>query len=382
MKKIKKTFIALTLLFSFSLPSFALSWSGVIDNTTKFTENHDFSEPGLEQSNGVYLSLRTPLSKKGSLVFDAEALYKYNLKCAFQTNTSSFKNIVDCDLFRLSGLWKLGNGTLNFNAGRFFVNDSNGIVYNQISDGLLLSYTARKIDLKFYAGYTGLLNRMNVSMTENALVSKENDNFYRLCPQYIPVSIDFSYKSLFNKHTLGIQGEAFFPLSEKLTQKTYGSLYLKGPVANSGSYDASFTLGVVKFEKIMLDAKADFNYFVSNGMITAGLEYLSSASDSMLAFTSITSRTVTNDSLFAGGIIPKVAYMYAKGKLYASVTGKGIIAMSDNNTKFHGIDASGTVVINVFSDLQISGILDAFIGFDEAKNASNYAATLKAALQF
>ena len=74
MKKTKKTFIALTLLFSFSLPSFALSWSGVIDNTTKFTENHDFSEPGLEQSNGVYLSLRTPLSKKGSLVFDAEAL--------------------------------------------------------------------------------------------------------------------------------------------------------------------------------------------------------------------------------------------------------------------------------------------------------------------
>ena len=91
---------------------------------------------------------------------------------------------------------------------------------------------------------------------------------------------------------------------------------------------------------------------------------------------------MTNDSLFAGGIIPKVAYMYAKGKIYASVTGKGIIAMSDNNTKFHGIDASGTVVINVFSDLQISGILDAFIGFDEAKNASNYAATLKAALQF
>ena len=60
MKKTKKTFIALTLLFSFSFPSFALSWSGVIDNTTKFTENHDFSEPGLEQSNGVYLSLRTP----------------------------------------------------------------------------------------------------------------------------------------------------------------------------------------------------------------------------------------------------------------------------------------------------------------------------------
>ena len=157
---------------------------------------------------------------------------------------------------------------------------------------------------------------------------------------------------------------------------------MTGPVANLVSYSAIFTVGAVKFEKFMLDGKADFNYFVKNGMITAGLEYVSSASDSLLAFSPVTSRTVTNDALFAGGIIPKLAYMYAKGKLFASVTGKGIIAMADNNTKFHGFDASGTIVINVLSDLQITGIVDAFIGLDDAKNASNYAATLKAALQF
>ena len=382
MKKTKKTFIVLSLLFSLGVPSFAVSWSGLIDNTTKFTENHDFSEPGLEQSNGIYLSLRAPISKKGSLVFDVEALYKYNLKCAFKTNTSTFKNIVDSDLFRLSGSWKLGKGMLNMNLGRFFVIDSNGIVFNQISDGLLLVYNAKKVDFKFYAGYTGLLNRLNVSMTENVIVTEEKEDLYRLCPQYIPVTANFSYKTLFNKHTIGIQAEAFFPVSDKLTQKTYGTVYLTGPVANLGSYSAIFTVGAVKFEKFMLDGKADFNYFVKNGMITAGLEYVSFASDSLLAFSPVTSRTVTNDALFAGGIIPKLAYMYAKGKLFASVTGKGIIAMADNNTKFHGFDASGTIVINVLSDLQITGIVDAFIGLDDAKNASNYAATLKAALQF
>ena len=190
MKKINKTFIALSVLFSFCLPSFALSWSGVIDNTTKISENHDFTVPVLEQSNGIYLSLRAPISKKGSLVFDAEALYKYNLKYAFKTNTSTFKNIVDSDLFRLSGSWKLGNGMLNMNAGRFYVNDSNGIVFNQISDGLLLAYNAKKFDAKLYGGYTGLLNSFNVSMVENTIVPEKNKDFYSLCPQYIPVMAD------------------------------------------------------------------------------------------------------------------------------------------------------------------------------------------------
>ncbi len=383
MKKIERSFIVfLTILFYFCAPSFAVSWAGVIDNTTKFSENHDFSEPAMEQSNGVYLSVRAPISEKGSLVFDAEVLYKYNLKAAFKTNKTTFKNIVDCDLLRLSGSWKLGNGTFNMNAGRFFANDSNGTVFNQISDGLSLVYSAKKIDFKVYAGYTGLLNRINVSMTDNAVVAEDKDDFYRLCPQYIPVIADFSYKTLFNRHTIGLQGEAFFPVSDKLSQKTYGTIYLRGPISTNSSYSAFFTVGAVKFEKFMLDGSLDFNVFISNGMITAGAEYLSSASDSLIAFTSITSRTVTNDPLFAGGVIPKISYMYAKGKLYASITGKGVISMANNNTKFHGIDASGTVVFNIFSDLQITGIIDAFIGMDEAKKSSNYAATLKAALQF
>lgn len=382
MKKTNKTFIALSVLFSFCLPSFALSWSGVIDNTTKISENHDFTVPVLEQSNGIYLSLRAPISKKGSLVFDAEALYKYNLKYAFKTNTSTFKNIVDSDLFRLSGSWKLGNGMLNMNAGRFYVNDSNGIVFNQISDGLLLAYNAKKFDAKLYGGYTGLLNSFNVSMVENTIVPEKNKDFYSLCPQYIPVMADFSYKTLFNKHTVGILGEAFIPVSTVYKQKMYGSVYLKGPVSTWGSYSVVFTAGTVEFKKFMFDGKADFNVYVPKGMITAGAEYLSSANENILTFTGITSRTITNDSRFNGGIIPKLSYMFVKRNLYASVTGKGVIGITKADTKFHGIDVSGSVIFNILSDLQISCIIDTFTGFDDYKKAGNYAATLKAALQF
>lgn len=383
MKKTGKTFIVfLTVLFCLCAPSFAVSWSGLIDNTTKFSENHDFSEPALEQSNGIYLSIRVPVSKKGSLVFDAEALYKYNLKCAFKKNTSTFTNIVDSDLFRLSGAWKLGNGMLNMNFGRFFVNDSNGIVFNQISDGLLLTYNAKKFDARVYAGYTGLLNSLNVSMVENALVPQKNKDFYSLCPQYIPIIADFSYKTLFNKHTVGILGEMFMPVSDKYTQKTYGSLYLKGPVSTWGSYSVVFTAGAVEFKKFMFDGKADLNVYVKNGMVTGGVEYLSSENDNMLAFTGMTSRTVTNDALFSGGVIPKVSYMFVKGNLFASVTGKGVIGITRTETKFQGIDVSGSIIFNVMSDLQLSCIIDTFTGFDDYKKAGNYAATLKAALQF
>ena len=57
--------------------AFALSWSGLIDNNSRFSANDDFSVIGLNQSNGIYLSLNSPISKTGNVKFSAEALYKY-----------------------------------------------------------------------------------------------------------------------------------------------------------------------------------------------------------------------------------------------------------------------------------------------------------------
>ena len=71
-----------------------------------------------------------------------------------------------------------------------------------------------------------------------------------------------------------------------------------------------------------------------------------------------------------------------------SVTGKGVIQMGDE-TKFHGVDVTASLICNVFSDLQVGCDLGAFVAVDkDVKNAikaskSNvYYATLKASLAF
>ena len=167
--------------------AFAFSWGGMLDNASKVSANNDFSAIVFNQSNGIYLNLSANLKPDASLRFSAEGLYKYNLNCDFKE--------------KLSGNWTIAGGNLALSAGRFRYSDYSASVFSQTSDGLYLSYDNLKLKASLYGGYTGLLNRLNVSMVENEYEDKEQ--IYALCPKYIPVLADFSYKALFETHTVG-----------------------------------------------------------------------------------------------------------------------------------------------------------------------------------
>lgn len=384
----KKLIIAgLLVIAGLFTPAFTLSWSGLIDNNTKLSANNDFSVLKLNQSNGIYLSLSVPIND--NLDFAGEILGKFVLDQNFKTNANSIKFIADSDLLRLQGQWELGNGILSLKAGRFYVSDFTGAAFAQTSDGLSLDYNMSNMSFSVYGGYTGLLNRLNVSMVDNNIAATSDSrpakdvNFYALCPQYVPVIADFTYKTLFKKHTLGIQAEMFIPVSDKLANKAYGTVTLKGPVTEVITYEAAFTGGLIKFQNFMFDSYANVNLFlIQNTMITAGCEVLSWANAAMIAYVPVTSRTITADSSFAGGILPKASVMYAKDRLYGLATVKGVLAMAGSEAKFHGIDISGSVVYNLFSDLQIGCDLAAFLGLDTFSQTSNYSATIKASLAF
>lgn len=384
----KKILIAsLLVIAGLFAPAFAMSWSGLIDNNSKLSENHDFSELKLNQSNGVYLSLSAPIND--NLSFGGEILYKFVLDANFKANTNSIKHIADCDLLHLTGTWLAGNGILGLKAGRFYASDLTGAAFSQTSDGIYLSYHLSKMSFNLYAGYTGLLNRLNVSMADNSAAAALDGRpakdvmIYALCPMYIPVIVDFSYNTLFQKHTLSLQGEMFIPVNDKLSNKLYGTLSLKGPFSTTVGYNAAFTFGLLKFEKIMFDADVNLNlYMIKNSMLTAGCEVVSWANGSLISFVPVTSRSFTADSSFAGGVLPKLSFMFAKNSFYGSLTGKGVIAMGASDAKFHGIDIAGSAVCNVLSDVQIGCDVAVFIGLDTFKQNSNYSATLKASLAF
>ncbi len=380
----KKIILTVLLAVSCAFSSLtALSWSGVIDNTSKLSLDDSFKPTVFNQTNGIYLSLSSKLNEEGTLRFVTEGLFKVNPIMDLNNNKTTLKFIADVDLLKLSGDWAVGSGNLALSAGRFQFSDFSGVVFSQVSDGLYLNYKTAKIRTSFYAGYTGLLNALNVSMVGNQLDA--DDNFYALCPKYVPVLADFSYKGLFGSNTIGLQAACFIPVSDENSMKAYGTFILNGQFGNIGSYDARFTLGTIKFEDFMLNAKLDANFFVSStAMLTAGVEYVSGNQGNIKAFETITSRTF-GSGLYSpkgnGVIIPKLGVMYSNGKVYASLTERGIIAMSEDETKFDGLDTSATITYKLFSDVLLGCDIGAYNCFDPKENTQYYA-TIKASLAF
>ena len=384
MKKIiVSSVLAVTCLLS---SAFAFSWSGLVDNNTKISENHDFSKPVLNQSNGVYLSGYSNIGDAGNMRFTAEALYKYSFNYDIKDNKSDLKNVADLDLFKFAGEWTVGPGKVSLSAGRFQYSDFSDAVFKQVSDGLYINFNNAKMKGAVYAGYTGLLNRLNVSMVDNE--TKDDDNFYALCPKYVPVLADFSYKALLDTNTIGLQGAFYLPLSDDYTMKAYGTFILNGYIGKMGSYDARVTVGSEKpkgkdsFDGVMLDAKLDTSFYLNSvSMVNIGGEYVSGEQGDIKPFVTVSSRSFGGAPFYNGVIVPKVGLMYAAGKIYANVTERVIISMPKDEAKLDGFDTSASVVYNLFSDLQLGCNLGAYI-CKETKENSNYYATLKASLAF
>ena len=143
-------------------------------------------------------------------------------------------------------------------------------------------------------------------------------------------------------------------------------------------------------KNLMLDAGLDLNFYLSStAMMGIGGEFRSFDSEPLVSFVSITSRSVTTDPLFTGGVLPKLSFIFAKDNMLTSLTGKGVLAMTADDVKFHGLDTTFSFIYNIFSDLQVGCDVGAFVGIDkEVKdfvkdNKSNvYYATVKASLAF
>ena len=371
-------------------PMFALTWNGVLDNTSKASLNDDFSAISLYQSNGVHLSVNAPFNASGTMKLVAEGSFKYNLNCLLADSNSNpaFKMIADCDLFKFSGKWMVGKGIVAVDLGRFTISDISGYAFAQKSDGLSVSYDALKYKFGAYVGYTGFQNRLNVSMLNNPA---DDANFYGLTAAYVPVMFNVTYKTLFETNTVGFQTEVFIPMSEDYKQKyAYVTLMMNGPLGVFGAYTLKGTVGLADLKDLMIDGGLDVNFYLANAAILViGGEFRSFEADPLHSFVSISDRSVTTDPLFAGGVLPKLSVIFAKNRALASVTGKGVLSMSKEEIKFHGVDATVNFIYNIFSDLQVGCDVGAFVATDSdvktyiKDNKSNiYYATIKASLAF
>lgn len=360
--------IALTFIIA---SSFAASWSGVLDNNTKLFTT-DFDKMAITQSNGIFLSTNVPINE--TFRFSGEVLYKYNLN-AMESKTD-FQNIVDADLIKLNGLWKMGTSNLSFDAGRFIISDLSSTVFSQTSDGVNVNYETAKWKVGAYVGYTGLLNSLNVSMTD--LTISKND-FYNLTVAYVPASVNFAYTSLFGSNVIGAQAYYFLGITEGLTNKLYGEISLSGPVSTSGSYSTSVVAGL-NDKDFMLFAKADYSAFISKKTIVGGgIDFATKN------FVTITAKTASsNGTPLSGVLVPRINGMFVSDKFIATLNEKIVFSIPQNQPDksfdFVGLDSAITVLYNIFSDLQVGCDVGAFVSKEKGQNL--FSVTAKATLVF
>jgi len=374
----KKILCALSVLAVLSASLAAFTWSGLVDNTTKGTSS-DFSVIGLNQSNGLYLSMNT--GRSGALSFSAEGLYKYNYSKT--GDVSSFTNIVDVDLLKLSGRWAVSSGYINLSAGRFSLGDSSGVVFSQTSDGLYLSYETSTVKTAFYGGYTGLLNSLNVSM--NAKGTGTNTQFYNLSASYIPLSAEIAYSFVSGSGSVGLQALYFIDPINDLQSQFYSTLSFRGSFLSSGSYSLAATVGSTEFNNLMMYVKASCSYIVAGcGILSIGGEYASGKQGPFSAFNTITSRTACNlggGTSTSGIIMPVISAAYVNRSVYASLNEKIVSVMPEDEIKFEGFDTGLNIIYNLFSDVQLCVDINAFIDINDS-SLNYYSGTIKASLAF
>lgn len=382
MKKIhlaKKIITAVSLTIFSAVSISALTWSGVIDDSTKLSTT-DFSTSNLSQSNGIYLSLNSKFDDLG-LRFSSECSYKYSLNVPFTSSPSAtFINIVDLSLLKLSGKWALPGGSFSANLGRFSYSDLSGTVFTQNSDGIHLSYDTLKTSASLYAGYTGLINSLNVSMVDSYFYEYD---FYNLCAGYIPVVANFSYKSFFHTNTISFQLSGFLEPKKEFSSKYYAALSLSGPIKTLGQYSFSTVLGTQEFKDMMLYSSLNLTFFLSKVMFGAGIEYASGNQFGLSPFKTITYQTGYSSA--AGGeksavILPKISGTLASANFSLSLAEKLVVSAPDA-FYLSGLESNCNFIINVFSDLQVSSSLLIYADFAD-RQLNNYSLSAGFIMQF
>lgn len=371
----KKLIISIcTVLCLFVTPLTAVEWGGLLFNDSGVS-TPDFKDITVKQSDGISLWLKTPLGTNSGFYFSTEALYKFNLEINKDAGTS-FTQIVDLPLLKVSGDIAAGPGLLSLNAGRFFYVDGSTAVISQVVDGVSVSYTLPVVKVGAFAGYTGLLNGLNVSMA----VSPEKDNqIYNMAYPYLPLGGFVELPALGGNQSLELDAYYLLDLGSAKNNLCYANLVLSGPIANSVYYNAATSLGFINFKSMMNYSALSFLVFPSNSIsLNAGVTFGSAADQG--TFASFTSLSPVSFAA-AGKITPKVGLTFTTETLCFDLGGNFVLLYDAGKYSPSNTDWNIGVIYNIFSDLQVGFSADASIDLTEAK-ANNFNVKLNISLAF
>ncbi len=366
-------------------PLAALEWGGIVNNETEaYTSGFSASEATAVQSNGAYLWMNTALNRSKNLFFSGEVLYKYYFS-AYSGNTA-FTNIIDLNLFKFSFEENIGSGSLQLALGRCPVSDMTGAVFSQTCDGFSAKLSLPSAIFSAYAGYTGLLNGLNVNILDKNWSYAKDGNFYTTADAYIPISASAEFPVLFGNQTLAVQLNTFIDTEGNSASRYYANILMSGPIANELYYSAVTCFGTMNFNGLMnYSAVSVVCYPMESMSFLCGLEYASGKYGIFENFIGFTARTAFNSMSSpqtSNILMPKISFSFALGRMFAGFTGKYVMTYTENQMSSGGVEIGLSFSYGIFSDLQLGLDTNAFIDLRDSGDDNKFYAKLYAALSF
>ena len=400
MKTLKKHIITIgTSLILLASQAFSVDFGGSLNNNTKFStptlpEDSFFDDFSLKQQDSLNAWLRIPFNNSGThyLVAQVSGMWQYDIP-SLDENDGDSTWIFDLDLLKYSNFIPLSSGSLQINAGRFFVSDTTSIIFSQVADGLNLSYSGNVFDISVYGAYTGLLNAQNVTIlnASDSEYSFDSDKVYDFAAPYIVSSLTLELPYLFANQSLVLEGYGFFGVSGPNDgtsgyKRAYGTVSLNGPLAASVFYTLSTTIGSEDFDGISNLSKLALNYYPNFYSASIGLEgiYASGENgpfDYFKGFSSQTALASFSEPQYSGLI--KTGLNASIKPIQTLFLGLGAnIAMLDaeDSFEYYGFEWNLSSKFQVLSDLQLSLLANQFIGDKSEENKASL--TFKASISF
>ncbi len=369
---------------TFSL--FCYEWGGLLTESFKAnTTDFSIEKINFRQSNSLALWVNAPLNNSVNTVFTGQASFKYNYD--FTSASSNFMSIFDFDLIKFSTALQFSRNSCIINLGRFYFSDYTGKIVSQKSDGVSLSAYFPYNIISLYVGYTGWLNSINdVMLSSTRLPHYEKGMFYLPAYHYIPVSVSFKFPSVFLNQQLLFECNTFFDAGSENFNRAYLTAAIEGPVGSMFFYSLSTTFGAENFKKITNYSAFKLNMLINDFvMLNFNVEYASGKQFFFEPFTAFTSNTSYNSTLspeYSGLILPSFDVNFGLQGFYSGFSAKAVLCYPESEIYFKGIDISGNIMMNIYSDLQIGLSGFCFMDMYSKGLENNYSVTLNCSFSF
>ncbi|MBO4319398.1 MAG: hypothetical protein J5857_02905 [Treponema sp.] len=372
---------------------FAVDFGGEIENNTKLS-TRNFETWGLSQQDGLTAWLKVPFNESGNLYLATEGTLFLNCSIPNLSNASkgNVDFLVNIGLFKLGGVFNIGDNLLQLNLGRFYLTDVTGLVLSQTADGVQGVFTSDFFKASIYGAYTGFTNARFGSINDNPSKSTYVPDYkkvYSFNSPYIVTGATFSAPYLFANQTVGAEVYGMFGTpglrgNNSGYNRTYLTLFMNGPIVKSLYYTLTTTLGFNNGVSNLTVGTLSYYPDFKSSSVSLNASYASGETGSIKAFRSFSSNTATYASnspeysnLLKVGLRGSIKPI---DSLYTTL-GSDIVFDAGNDTGFRGIQWDATARYQVFMDLQVSLTAKQFFDFKENKN-NNTSFSINASLAF